>query len=164
MQARWRLRTSMRPIPRTLQIPTLPVDGLGQSGIKTDPVHAVRHLYWRGERVAGLSFPQIPVENAFRQVTRGWCISNSNKRTYIVLVGISSRRLIQKIHHRLPIRRIEPPGVVVLLVRRDVAVDGVRRDKVDGIADDLGRLFAVVEAREYVSRCLLGRGGEIGLH
>jgi hypothetical protein len=51
MQARRGLRTSMRPIPRALQIPALPVDGLGEDGIETEPVHAVRHLYWRERRM-----------------------------------------------------------------------------------------------------------------
>ena len=161
MQTRRRLRTPMRSIPRPLQIPAFPIDGL------SEPVHAVRHLHWKERRPSSFPRPQILVEDALGQLTRGWCRYNSSsRRTYIVVVGIGRGRLVQKIHHRLPVRWIEASGVVVLLVRRDAAVDSVRREEVDGFADGLRRLLAVVEARENVSRCfcLLGRSGEVGLH
>ena len=73
--------------------------------------------------MAIFSRPQIPVKHALRQIIRGWCTSNSSERTYIVIVGIGGGWLIQQINHGLTIHRIETPGIVVLLVRRNCAVD-----------------------------------------
>jgi hypothetical protein len=151
----------MRPISRTLQIPALPIDWRGQGSVEAYTVNAICYFHGSRLRHRGLGFdnilrsrfrhrtltaaPEIPVEHALRQITRGRCRVNSSERTYIVWVG--TRRLIQQIHNRLTIPRIEAPGIVVLLVRGDDPRRMIWRRPVDGITDGLRRLLAVVEAR-----------------
>ena len=131
----------MRAISRTLQIPALPINWLGESGIEIHAVHAI----------CNLDRPQISVEHALWHITRRWCIV---KRTYIVRIG--SNWLTQEVHDRLAISRVEAtPGVVILLVRWNGATCHIGRRHVDGFADDVRRLLAIIE--EWDVRGRLGR-------